>query len=122
MDVLKDSLYKNFKAEGFKEYVDILEPLHEHSAGPSLKSKFHDIDSREHSYTIAISVFDLHKIPNYPKSQKRFVYEADVRFYGNGMSGDDEIPQTQISYTVTSVKQATDHAYRMWQAMGRTTE
>lgn len=122
MDVSKDSLHKNFLAEGFTEFTDPLEPMHVHAAGPSLKSKFHDIDTREHSYTIVIAVFDLHKIPNYPRNQKRFVYEATVRYYGNGMVGDDEIPQTTISYTVNSVKQATDHAYRMWQAMGRTTE
>lgn len=119
---VKDKLYIDFMANGFKPYDDIHHTPHEHQAGAQLRSRFNDIDSRDFAYAMVITVFDLFKIPNYPRNQNRYIYEAHVRFYGNNMPGDEGIPSTAITYTVVSVKQATDHAYRMWQAMGRTTE
>ena len=119
--LLKDKLYKEFLAQGFVEFDG--DPTRPEPKGVmQLRSKFSDIDSMAFAYAIVIIIHDLHRIPNYPKHMKRFNYEAHVSYIASYGDGEQDIPQTQIHYVVTSVKQATDHAYRLWNALGRTTE
>lgn len=122
LDLMKDPLYVALMDNGFTHFVNPLEPLHAHAACEPAMKKFYEKASGEHSYTMEVGIFDLHKIPKYPRTHKRFVFEVTIRFYGNNAEGDSEIPQTTVTYVMTSYKQATDHAKRLWGAMGHTTE
>lgn len=121
MDI-QNNLYTEFVQAGFHPYVDIVRKPHEHECAALARSYRHEVDGEKaHAYSIVIRIFDMYRIPNYPKvPEQRYIFEAHVSYYR--LLGDVELPATNVHYVVKSVREATDHAYRLWVAMGQSTE
>jgi hypothetical protein len=124
MDALSMGLASEFIAAGYKEFSDATRRPEPHEYASLHKRFYTEVDDKGYrAYSIEIRVYDMHRISNYPRvdtQMPRWILEAHVRFYGNGLAGADEIPSTDIHFVAKDVALTEAHAARMWHAMGRT--
>lgn len=126
MSILEEGLAAEFIAAGYKEFSDGTRMPAPQEYANLRKLFYTEVEGKSYrSYAIEIRIFDMHRLNTYPQvctDLPRWIFEAHIHFYGNGMEGVEEILPTNVSYVVKDVEQTERHAVRLWYAMGQTTE